>query len=345
MGLAPIKPRRIIESLPQAPRLLMSAKCNYQSLRPAVTDLLAVLDPLDLATRVAQAQEDARGADAPATLRTYATAARAWAAWCAAQGEPVAYPADPRLVARWVDALAAEGRAPSTVRTYLAALARAHRDLDLPAPGDAAVVRLALRRTARMAAAEGHRQRQAAPLRRDSLDRALDHAGGDLAALRDRALLALAYDTLARASELVALNVRDVEPGACIIARSKTDQEGTGSVRFVAPDTWAHVRAWIRAAKLKPTNPLWRPLGPAAKGKRLSVRDVSRIIKRRAGEGYSAHSTRVGAAVDQRAAGIATGAVAQAGGWAGDRMVARYTRAVDAAESGSAVLARRQGRA
>jgi len=69
-----------------------------------------------------------------------------------------------------------------------------------------------------------------------------------------------------------------------------------------------------------------------------------RIVARRAGEGYSAHSTRVGAAVDQRAAGIATGAVAQSGGWSGDRMVARYTRAVDAGESGAAILARKQGR-
>jgi integrase len=299
---------------------------------------------LDLAARIAQAEHDARGADAPTTRRTYEVAARAWAAWCAGQGHAITYPADPRAVAAWIDAIGTEGRAPATVRTYLAGLARAHRDLDLPSPGDAAVVRLAVRRLARTAATEGHRQRQAVPLRRDGLERALAGTGDDLLGLRDAALLALAYDSLCRASELAALRVRDVEPGAVAVGRSKTDQMGEGSMRFVAPDTWARVRRWIRAAQLRPQDPLFRPLGPAAKGDRLSTRDVARIVARRAGDAYSAHSTRVGAAVDQRAAGIATGAVAQSGGWSGDRMVARYTRAVDAAESGAAILARKQGR-
>lgn len=299
----------------------------------------------DLARRIAQAQHDARGADAPATLRTYAVAARAFATWCDRAGLAPSYPVEARTLAAFVDALAAEGRKPATVRTYVAAIARAHRDLDLPDPAASAVVRLALKRLARTAAAEGVRTKQAVPLRRARLEAAMAGAGNGLAALRDRALLAVAYDTLARAAELVALDVRDVEPGAVTIWKSKTDPEGRGDVRFLADDAWAHVAAWVRAAGLRPADPLFRPLGPAARSERLSTRDVARIVKRRAGPAYSAHSTRVGAAVEQREASVTTGQIAQSGGWTGDAMPARYTRSAGARESGAAILARKQGRA
>ena len=167
--------------------------------------------------------------------------------------------------------------------------------------------------------------------------------------LRDAALLSLAYDGMFRASELVALNVRDVQPqgqdATARLGRSKTDQEGKGSIRFVARDTYARVRAWVEAEGLEDAAPLFYPLSNVAKGERLTPRDVGRIFKRRVGEDFSAHSTRVGAAVEQREAGITTGQIAQAGGWKSDAMPARYTRRVDAMSSGAAILARRQGRA
>ena len=49
--------------------------------------------------------------------------------------------------------------------------------------------------------------------------------------------------------------------------------------------------------------------------------------------------------VEQREAGMATGLIAQAGGWKGDAMPARYTRNMDTIHSAAAILARRQGRA
>jgi integrase len=167
--------------------------------------------------------------------------------------------------------------------------------------------------------------------------------------LRDAALVALAYDTLARASELVALNVADVRAqgrdAVAYVTRSKTDQEGEGGFRFVARDTYARVRAWVGAARLEEGEPLFPPLPRNNRGERLTRRDISRIYKRRVGDDFSAHSTRVGAAVEQREAGVPTGLIAQAGGWKGDTMPARYTRLIAPQESGAAILARRQGRA
>ena len=59
--------------------------------------------------------------------------------------------------------------------------------------------------------------------------------------LRDRALLSVAYDSLCRRSELVAANVEHVElmsdgSGILFLPRSKTDQEGQGAYRYLAPD-------------------------------------------------------------------------------------------------------------
>ena len=62
------------------------------------------------------------------------------------------------------------------------------------------------------------------------------------------------------------------------------------------------------------------------------------------GKDFSAYSTRVGNAVEQREAGMSTGAIAQSGGWKGDAMPTRYTQAAAAQESGAARLARSQGR-
>ena len=82
-------------------------------------------------------------------------------------------------------------------------------------------------------------------MRRSDIEAALAGMGSSLIELRDAALLSLAYDSLARASELVALNVSDLQHGGngatVYIARSKTDQEGAGQYRFVAPDTFVRI--------------------------------------------------------------------------------------------------------
>jgi len=139
---------------------------------------------------------------------------------------------------------------------------------------------------------------QAKALRWTTLSEALDRMGDDLIDLRDAALLCLAYDTFAQASELISSNVGDIHQdidGATVFIRaSKTDQEGQRDDRFMATSTYARIAAWVQAARLQRDDPFFIPLGFAAKNDRLSTGDISAIIARRCGDRYSAHSTRVG---------------------------------------------------
>lgn len=297
-----------------------------------------------LIERLAAYAELSRGAYSTNTLRAIRSDTSIFATWCAETGNTYGPPASSVTVAAFVDAMG-EIRKPATVSRYIASIDHMHRALDLPVPGASNAVRLALRRLRR---AKGTRQQQAKALRWNTIQKALDRMGDDLIDLRDAALISLAYDTFARASELVAINVgdihTDVDGGTCYIARSKTDQEGEGSYRFIARTTYLRIMDWVSAAHLDKGDPLFIPLGFAAKNDRIGTRDVSEIFRRRCGTAYSAHSTRVGAAQDAKAAGASTGAIQQAGGWKSERMVSRYTEKLAAKESAAAMLAQVQGR-
>lgn len=297
-----------------------------------------------IAQRLAEYESQSKGAFSANTVRAIRSDTAIFTQWCAERGA-ASLPAFPKTVAAFVADMGAH-KAPATVGRYVSSIDHLHRAAGLEPVGSSNAVRLALRSLRR---AKGTAQRQAKPLRRDTLDNALAKAGTTLAAKRDRALLALAYDTLCRASELVALDAgdvsRDVDGATCYVARSKTDQEGAGSLRHVAPDTFAIVQDWITAAGLGKDDPLFCALASKSKGGRLTTRDVARIYKARVGDAYSPHSSRVGAAVDQKAGGISTGEIMTAGGWASERMVSRYTVKLAAGESGSAKLAKLQGRA
>jgi integrase len=302
------------------------------------------LAPAALDHRLAAYTEMSRGAYSANTLRAIRSDTSIFAKWCAETGDTYGPPASSETVAAFVDAMG-ENRKPATVARYIASIDHLHRALDLPAPGASNAVRLALRRLRR---SKGTRQDQAKALRWTTIQKALDRMGDDLIDLRDAALLCLAYDTFARASELVAVNVgdvqQDVDGATCYIAKSKTDQEAEGDCRFIASSTYTRIMAWVDAAHLDKSDPLFIPLGFAAKNDRIGTRDVSEIFRRRCGDRFSAHSTRVGAAQDAKAAGASTGAIQQAGGWKSERMVSRYTEKLAARESAAAMLAQVQGR-
>ena len=121
----------------------------------------------------------------------------------------------------------------------------------------------------------------------EEADRAcgLAERSGDLAGLRDAAVVAVGSDALLRVSEIEALDVGDVDLAdqTVLIRRSKTDQEGEGVVQYLGEPTVARVRAWMEAAALA-EGPLFRPLyksGRLREG-RLTQRSIRSIIIRRA---------------------------------------------------------------
>ena len=113
-------------------------------------------------------------------------------------------------------------------------------------------------------------------------------AGADPKALRDRALALLGFAGAFRRSELVALDVSDLqetEAGLIVtIRRSKTDQEGQGRTVAIVRGSIAcpvqAVRNWLDASGID-DGPLFRPVAKGGKimNGRLSDKQVSRTIK------------------------------------------------------------------
>jgi len=204
---------------------------------------------------------------AASTRKAYAADWRQFSAWCAARGAP-ALPANPALVAVYLSGLSGRGLAPPSVGRALAAVAHMHKRAGLVAPHrgeNGAVVAEVL--------AGIRRSRTDVPDKKLAADADVvmqllwSITGDSLAALRDRALIAFGMALAARRSELVALDMADLEwePKGCrvTIRRSKTDQESAGAVvavpegRRLTP--LAHLRAWLEAAGIT-EGPVFRPL-------------------------------------------------------------------------------------
>ncbi len=313
--------------------------------------------PVDAAPGTADDLADAflratEGAYSAGTERAIRADLRIYAAWCAGQGR-TALPASPGTVAAFVDAMAAT-RAPATVRRYVTSVAAAHRAAGSPGAAESPEAKLALKRMHR---ARGRRQEQAPGLTWPLRQQLLGAPGDRLIDVRNRALLAVAYDTMLRRSELVALQVRDLEihanGAATVLVRSaKTDAEGHGAMAWLARDSVAMVREWLARSGVSGGR-LFRSLIAGRLGEALDPSQVPRIYKAMAGRAglepgiagrLSGHSTRVGPAQDMIAAGIGLPAIMQSGRWKTAAMVGRYGERLLAERGGAAQLARIQSR-
>jgi site-specific recombinase XerD len=169
-------------------------------LPPQAGSPVAYVEALDLADDFAKASKSA------ATQRAYRSDAAIFAAWCLARGlAPLPAAAD--TVAAFLADQAATGARPSTLGRRLAAIRYLHRAAGHESPtGDERVraVLVGIRRTV-----------GAAPVRKKAAtsDLVIAMAAPDasLRALRDRAVLLLGFAGAFRRSELVALNVEDIE--------------------------------------------------------------------------------------------------------------------------------------
>lgn len=290
----------------------------------------ALVERLDAFTR------EAAGAFPPNTVSAVRSDLRVWARWCRAEGH-TALPAEPSAVAAFLDDMARD-RKRATVMRYQTSLAFLHTALDLPDPTKTRLVRFTARRLRRESDGE---QTQAEPLRARDVARILAATTDEtLSDCRDRAMLLVASDLLARASELVSLEVRDLRrnpSGAttATIRRSKTDQEGRGAVGYLAPQTVSAVDRWRTRAGIADGR-LFRGLTRhghvAAALDRDWVSVAFRQLATRAGlepervQRVSGHSCRIGTAQDLAAAGYALNAIMVAGRWTSPQMVIRYTR-------------------
>ena len=337
----------------------MSPSDGAVALTPATTGAEPPAPPTLSDTEVDGARRFVDASRAAATRRAYAADWRRFSRWCQAHGA-TALPAHPALVAVYRSALSRHDLAPTSVGLALVAIAHAHKRAGIVAPhraeGGAVVAeviagirRSRLKPPDKKAAADA-----------DVVMRLLWSITGDsLAALRDRALIAFGMALAARRSELVALDVADLEwepKGLRVtIRRSKTDQEGAGAIvavpegRRLAP--LAHLRAWLEAAGIT-EGPVFRPLwkggarqsavitrgggwtglNPRVRDARLSGHAVARIVQARAAVAgldparYAGHSLRAGFVTAAGRAGAGVRKIQQVSRHKSLQMLSGYVR-------------------
>jgi integrase len=191
----------------------------------------------------------------------------------------------------------------------------------------------------------GTAQREAKPILKEDLFQMLSQMDDSPRGRRDKALLLLGFAGAFRRSELVGLDVADVEhvrQGIVVtLRRSKTDQTGSGhkiGIPF-GRTRWCpvkHLADWLDHAEIE-CGPIFRSInrhGHVA-DQRLSGEAVSIIVKERAEaagfdpEPYSGHSLRAGLATSAVIAGVSTLSIRRTTGHASDTMLARYVRICD----------------
>src|ERR1700683_2125328 len=152
-------------------------------------------------------QAMADGAYSPNTLRAQKADGAIFQAFCESRGESY-LPADTKTIRAFIDHCVKEGKKPATIKRYVATIARVHIAAGLLNPCSSEAVRLGLKRMGRETSA---RQDQAHPLGWNDIKEFIDSPGVGLRADRERAMLCVAYETLARRGELVALEVKDMD--------------------------------------------------------------------------------------------------------------------------------------
>jgi integrase/recombinase XerD len=113
-------------------------------------------------------------------------------------------PASPKTVRDFVFECLSRGKKPATIRRYVSTIGRAHRASGVLDPTASEEVKLALKEMGRKAPAC---QKQARGLTWGEIELFLSVAPRNLRDIRDRALVAVAYDTMCRREVLVSLRV------------------------------------------------------------------------------------------------------------------------------------------
>src|SRR6202790_2764218 len=260
--------------------------------------------PAALGPDLAAAIDLAKAEKAASTRKAYGTDFRLFKAYCDAKGVS-SLPASPETVAAYIAAEAQTAK-PSTIGRRVAAIRYAHKLAGLETPTDAEGVKATMRGIRRTFG--GARNKKSPAVAAKMLGMVATAPEG-LAGLRDRALLLLGFAGAFRRSELVALDVLDLEEtetGLLVtIRRGKTDQEGAGrTIAIPRGDVACPVKAlrlWLEAAAIE-AGPIFRPIdrGGTVRRSRLTCRSVANFVKAYAAPAgldastFSGHSLRSG---------------------------------------------------
>lgn len=274
------------------------------------------------------------------TRRSLQACWRIWAEFAMKDGIPI-FPPQLDDIQRFLEAGIAKGRKRATLEQYLFALDQLFQFAGTDNPMKSKGGRMMWKQLQNDRGLEEEQTKKQGLLLED-LDRILAVvAGEEPSAVRDRALLMVAYESMTRRSEVASMKVEKLEfkrdgSGAIRLGKTKTDQAGKGARLPLTAETMASLQAWLKLANIT-DGFIWRAVPARWTGARpllkpLEAREVARIIKRRAAQAgmnpslFAGHSTRIGAAEDLVADGASDAQVMQAGRWKSSTMVARYTK-------------------
>lgn len=162
-----------------------------------------------------------------------------------------------------------------------------------------------------------------------------------LRALRDRALLLIAFMGAFRRSELVAIRVEDIQfeaDGMLIhLPRSKTDQDGQGLVRAIPAGSGSvcpaiALKEWLNATNIE-SGAVFRAMNRWGQlsEKPLNAASINELLKKLASSAglenvpeFSSHSFRRGMSTAAARAGVSFELIRKQGGWRHDGTVRGY---------------------
>jgi site-specific recombinase XerD len=272
---------------------------------------------------------------------TQAAYAKDWArfeAWCVDRALKPLPPA-PEAIALYLAHLAKEGLKASSISRALSGITWACKEAGFEPPRKDPKVTRTLRGILREL---GKARNAKAPLLSEHIDAMLAAAPSTLTGRRDRALLALGFTGAFRRSELVALDVADLDftstRGLRVqIRKSKTDQEGQGRTIAISASYKKHsaaelVKAWLTEAGIADGAVFRATLHEQLLDRRLTSQMVAIIVKKYAEKlsfdvaRFAGHSLRAGFVTSAARAGKTERAIMNQTGHTNVEQVRQYIR-------------------
>jgi integrase len=229
---------------------------------------------------------------------------------------------------------------PRTLSLHLTAISHWHCYQNLSDPTQAAEIKKLLKGIYRTHGQPKHKAKALYPEHIDKIVAYLNQQN-NLKALRDNALIQLAYFGAFRRSELIAITVEqlrfETQGLLILIPRSKTDQGGVGKIKAlpygqntVCPVT--AVRKWLEVSKIQQGS-IFRGINRwnILQSEPLHLDSVNAIIKTLAQQcgfdfidNLSSHSLRRGFATSAANIGVDFEWIKRQGGWKNDNTVREY---------------------
>jgi integrase len=226
----------------------------------------------------------------------------------------------------------------ATLNRRLVSIGKAHTSQGMKSPTNTDLVKAVMRGIRRT---HGVAQKQVSPALKEDVLAMVNGLTG-IKGTRDRALLLIGFAGAFRRSELVALNVEDVQfekRGLIVhLSRSKTDQDGQGRTVAIPYARGAvcavhALQVWLDASGIT-TGKILRSVNRHGKisEAELSPQAVATVVKERAKAvgldptKYSGHSLRAGLVTSAAQMGVSSWKIRAQTGHTSDAMLARYIR-------------------